>query len=147
MQGEHGRRVRRPGRREVHAHARRQVMEAVLDAFDGWHGRRHGATRYGVANARMRLVPMLVIASLLLVAPAAGARSAAPKPPGSKPTWSKADKHAFGTSATRASWTWFTLRDREMTEVYYPDLGTPSIRDMEFAVSRPGRRWPSIARR
>jgi glucoamylase len=86
----------------------------------------------------MRLVPMLAIAGLLIAAPAAGARSAAPKPPGGKPTWAKADKHGFGTSATRASWVWFTLRDREMTEVYYPDLGTPSIRDMEFAVTRPG---------
>ena len=86
----------------------------------------------------MRLVPMLVIASLLVAAPAAAGRSAAPQPPGSKPTWAKADKHGFGTSATRASWVWFTLRDREMTEVYYPDLGTPSIRDMEFAVTRPG---------
>ena len=91
---------------------------------------------------------MLVIASFLLAAPTAGARSAAPKPPGSKPTWAKADKHAFGTSATRGSWTWFTLRDREMTEVYYPDLGTPEHpRHGVRGQPARGRRWPSIARR
>jgi glucoamylase len=86
----------------------------------------------------MRLVPLCVIALALAAAPAASARTQAPKPPGSKPTWAKADKHGFGTSVNPTNWTWFTLRDREMTEVYYPDLGTPSIRDMEFAVSRPG---------
>ena len=30
---------------------------------------------------------------------------------------------------------WFTLRQREMTEVYYPDLGTPAVRSLEFAVA------------
>jgi glucoamylase len=83
----------------------------------------------------MRLVPMLVISSFLLAVPTAGARTTAPNPPGSKPTWAKADKHAFGTSATRGSWVWFTLRDREMTEVYYPDLGTPAVRDLQLVVT------------
>jgi glucoamylase len=86
----------------------------------------------------MRAVPPLVlVVALLLAAPAAGRRQAHGAP-GSKPDWARADKHAFGTSATRGSWVWFTLRAREMTEVYYPDLGTPSIRDLEFVVSRPG---------
>lgn len=30
---------------------------------------------------------------------------------------------------------WFTLDDGELTDVYYPDLGTPSVRDLQFAVS------------
>lgn len=29
----------------------------------------------------------------------------------------------------------FTLDDGELTEVFYPDLGTPSVRDLQFAVS------------
>ena len=30
---------------------------------------------------------------------------------------------------------WFTLDDGELTEVYAPDLGTPSIRDLQFVVT------------
>ena len=30
---------------------------------------------------------------------------------------------------------WFTLRAAELTEIYYPDLSTPSFRDLEFAVT------------
>jgi GH15 family glucan-1,4-alpha-glucosidase len=30
---------------------------------------------------------------------------------------------------------WYTLNDGELTEVYYSDLGTPSVRDLQFIVS------------
>src|SRR5262249_6232918 len=33
---------------------------------------------------------------------------------------------------------WFTLRAKEMTEVYYPDLKHPSIRDLTFVVGNQG---------
>jgi glucoamylase len=85
----------------------------------------------------MRLVPLLLLILALLAAPAA-ARTRADGAPGAKPTWTAADKQAFGTSPTRESLVWFTLRAREMTEVYFPDLGTPAVRHMEFVVSRPG---------
>jgi glucoamylase len=76
----------------------------------------------------------------LLAALAGGAPAAAaaiPQPsgaPGTKPDWTPADKHGFGTSTTRASNVWFTLRQAELSEVYYPDLGTPAVRDLELAV-------------
>jgi glucoamylase len=85
----------------------------------------------------MRLVVSAVLLIALLAAPAA-ARKRADGAPGTRPAWTPADKHAFGTSATPASRVWFTLRERELTEVYFPDLGTPAIRSLEFAVSRPG---------
>src|ERR687897_217692 len=85
----------------------------------------------------MRTVPLLLLVLGVLAAPAA-ARTRATGAPGAKPTWTPGDKQAFGTSATRDSRVWFTLREREMTEVYFPDLGTPSLRSLEFAVSRPG---------
>src|SRR3954470_9670288 len=81
----------------------------------------------------MRLV-VLVIAALLALAPAAHARERAPGAPGEKADWAQADKQGFGTSATRASHVWFTLRRAEMTEVYYPDLSHPSARTLEFMV-------------
>jgi glucoamylase len=54
--------------------------------------------------------------------------------PGEKGIWTPADKHGFGTSHTPASKVWFTLRQSELTELYYPDLGTPAVRDLRFAV-------------
>ena len=33
---------------------------------------------------------------------------------------------------------WFTLRKAELTEAYYPDLGTPSLRSLEFVVAGDG---------
>jgi glucoamylase len=50
-------------------------------------------------------------------------------------TWTPANKDAFGTSATTASKVWHTLSGGELTEVYYPNLGTPAVRDLQFVVS------------
>ena len=88
------------------------------------------------SSPAMRLV--LVVVFLLLLAAPATARTRADGAPGTRPTWTQADKHAFGTSNTPASRVWFTLRQRELTEVFFPDLGTPAIRSLEFVVSRPG---------
>ncbi len=85
----------------------------------------------------MRLVPLVVLIVAVLAA-SAQARTRAEGAPGSRPTWTPADKHAFGTSSTPESRVWFTLRQREMTEVYFPDLSTPAIRSLEFVVARPG---------
>ncbi|MFL5659647.1 MAG: glycoside hydrolase family 15 protein [Ktedonobacteraceae bacterium] len=46
-----------------------------------------------------------------------------------------ANKEGFGTAQGAASKVWYTLQDGRLTEVYYPDLGTPSVRDLEFIVS------------
>jgi len=47
----------------------------------------------------------------------------------------KADKHGFGTAHDLRSKVWFTLRAAELSDVYYPGLGSPAIRDLEFAVT------------
>ena len=50
-------------------------------------------------------------------------------------TWTEADKDGYGTSTTTSSKVWHTLDDGRLTEVFYPDLGTPSVRSLEFVVS------------
>jgi glucoamylase len=63
--------------------------------------------------------------------------SAAPAPApdtGAKATWTEADKAGFGTSRTRGSNVWFTLQDGRVSEVFYPDLSTPSVRTLELVV-------------
>jgi glucoamylase len=76
------------------------------------------------------LSALLAAAALLLaLVPVAEAQK-------KKPTWTSADKHGFGTSATRDSKVWFTLGSRgELTEVYWPNLGTPQVRDLEVIVA------------
>jgi glucoamylase len=65
----------------------------------------------------------------------AAAQSTAPGAPGESTPWTEADKDGFGTSTTTASKVWHTLDDGRLTEVYYPNLGTPSIHDLEFIVT------------
>jgi glucoamylase len=84
------------------------------------------------------VVVAVVAASLLAVAGLVGAApnsSSAPGAPGDKAVWTAADKDGFGTSTTTGSKVWYTLNNGELTEVYYPDLGTPSVRDLQFIVS------------
>jgi glucoamylase len=49
--------------------------------------------------------------------------------------WTPGDKEGFGTATDPASKVWFTLADGELTEAYAPDLGTPSLRNLQFVVS------------
>ncbi|KQV64369.1 hypothetical protein ASC64_15785 [Nocardioides sp. Root122] len=67
-------------------------------------------------------------------ASAAAAERVAP-PRGTKSTWTEADKAGFGTARTRRSNVWFTLQDGRVSEVFYPDLSTPSTRVLELVVT------------
>jgi glucoamylase len=79
---------------------------------------------------------VLVVLAVAALAPAANAHSGtAPGAPGAKAWWTPADKDGFGTAATLDSKLWHTLEQGELTEVYYPDLGTPSIRDLQLVVT------------
>ncbi len=84
-------------------------------------------------------IAMLV--ALCAAAPAVAAQQQPPAvgAPGQRTVWTAADKHGFGTAHARASELWFTLRQRELTEVYWPDLGTPALRELQFAVASGAR--------
>jgi glucoamylase len=85
------------------------------------------------------MLRVLLAALVLLGAPAvAHARERAPGAPGQKATWAPADKQGFGTSATRTSRVWFTLRKAQLSGLFYPDLSHPSARSLDFMVD--GRR-------
>jgi hypothetical protein len=76
---------------------------------------------------------LLVAAWALCAAPAVAAE--APGAPGAVANWTAGDKDGFGTARPLASNVWFTLAGGELSEVYAPDLGTPSFRDLQFVVS------------
>jgi glucoamylase len=81
----------------------------------------------------------VVLAALMLLCAAAPAARAAggtaPGAPGGAAHWTPADKDGFGTAAGTTSKVWDTLSDGELTEVYYPDLGTPAVRDLQLVIS------------
>ena len=88
------------------------------------------------------LLGMAVLTVLVLAGTTAGSKpgdaapgGGAPGAPGEKAIWTEADKDGFGTSTTTGSKVWYTLNNGELTEVYYPDIGTPSVRDLQFIVS------------
>ncbi|MCU1679696.1 MAG: glucan 1,4-alpha-glucosidase [Amycolatopsis sp.] len=86
----------------------------------------------------------LLVAGLVpAVAAAAPPGGEAPGAPGAHPSWLPADKTGFGTARAKASNVWFTLQGGRMSEVYYPDLSTPSIRSLDFVVTD-GRTFATV---
>src|SRR3954452_24478200 len=88
----------------------------------------------------VRILGLVFACALIAVPPAGAASGVAPGAPGAPALWTPGDKDGFGTSATPASTVWHTLGAGELTEVYYPTLGTPAVRDLQFVVSD-GKSW------
>ncbi len=59
----------------------------------------------------------------------------APGGPGIEPRWTRATKDAVGTAHSSASHVWFTISAGVLTEVYWPTLDRPQVRDLQFLVS------------
>jgi hypothetical protein len=89
----------------------------------------------------MRFWPVS-LAVLGLIAATAGSAKAQSKVPitsvvrrGGNADWLPANKTGFGTSYTTASNVWFTLQGGRLSEVYYPRIDTPSVRNLDFIVT------------
>lgn len=98
--------------------------------------RRHGIRQCVAASA---VAVVAIVAGSVTMAPApakaAGVTGEAPGAPGAKSDWVPGDKDGFGTSRTLASKVWYTLRNGELSEIYYPRIDTPSTRDTELVVT------------
>ena len=81
------------------------------------------------------LFGLLVAGLLPAVATAEPAGGEAPGSPGAHSVWLPAGKTGFGGSRDKASNVWFTLHSGQLSEVYYPDLSTPSIRSLSFVIT------------
>jgi glucoamylase len=70
------------------------------------------------------------------LAPPASAEPAEPAREGrAVQHWTEADKTGFGTARDGRSRVWFTLQGGRVSEVFYPDLSTPSIRTLDLLVT------------
>lgn len=61
-------------------------------------------------------------------------RRPAPGGPGIEPRWTRAAKDAVGTAHSSASHVWFTIARGVLTEVYWPTVDRPQVRDLQFLV-------------
>src|SRR5205823_7382394 len=55
--------------------------------------------------------------------------------PGIPPTWSSSSKDGIGTAYSSSSRVWFTLARGILTEIYYPTIDRPQIRDAQFLIT------------
>ncbi|MBO0797789.1 MAG: glucan 1,4-alpha-glucosidase, partial [Blastocatellia bacterium] len=59
----------------------------------------------------------------------------APGGPGIEPRWSGSAKVAVGTAYSTSSRLWYTLDSGCVTEIYYPTIDSPQIRDLQFLLT------------
>ena len=59
----------------------------------------------------------------------------APGGPGIEPRWTRGAKVAVGTAYSTSSNVWYTLDCGCITEVYYPTIDSPQIRDLQFLIT------------
>jgi glucoamylase len=55
--------------------------------------------------------------------------------PGIAPTWSISTKDGIGTAYAVSSRVWFTLAKGILTEIYFPTIDRPQIRDAQFLIT------------
>ena len=55
--------------------------------------------------------------------------------PGIPPRWTHAAKDGVGTAYASSSRLWFTLWNGVVTEVYYPTVDRPQLRDLQFLIT------------
>jgi glucoamylase len=59
----------------------------------------------------------------------------APGGPGIPPRWTRGAKDAVGTAYAVSSRIWYTIANGVVTEVYYPTIDSPQIRDLQYLVT------------
>lgn len=55
--------------------------------------------------------------------------------PGIPPAWSSSSKEGIGTAYATSSRVWFSLARGILTEIYYPTIDHPQVRDAQFLIS------------
>src|SRR2546425_2807078 len=55
--------------------------------------------------------------------------------PGIKPRWTHGDKQGVGTAYSASSRLWFTIWQGIVTELYFPTVDRPQIRDLQYLVT------------
>jgi glucoamylase len=79
---------------------------------------------------------MAAAAAMLLASALAPATAAeAPGAPGGASAWTTGAKQGLGTSTTLQSKVWYTIARGVITEVYFPQIDTPNVQDLQLIVT------------
>ncbi|MFQ5517985.1 MAG: hypothetical protein ACE5E8_10485, partial [Acidimicrobiia bacterium] len=66
-------------------------------------------------------------------------RSDTPNPafgrPGIEPRWTSGAKDAVGTALSAGSHVWFSVARGILTEIYWPTIDRPQVRDLQFLIT------------
>jgi glucoamylase len=82
------------------------------------------------------ILRIIAAAATLLGAPCGHAAAAdAMDGPGGASAWTTGNKQALGTSATQQSKLWYTAANGIVTEVYFPQIDTPNVQDLQLIVT------------
>ena len=87
--------------------------------------------RLGIPTIALGLTAAVLAAPTTYAEPA---EHRAIQKPGPNAGFTEANKAGFGTAHSRQSRVWFTLQGGRVSEVFYPDLSTPSLRTLELLV-------------
>ncbi len=85
-----------------------------------------------LASAAALVISLGIVASPALASATSGS---APGAPGATSDWVPGDKDGFGTARGTSSKVWYTLRNGELSEIYYPRIDTPSTRDTQLVIT------------
>src|SRR5687768_15660778 len=55
--------------------------------------------------------------------------------PGMEPRWTQGNKDGVGTAYSTSSRVWFTIWNGTLTEVFYPTIDRPQLRDLQLLIS------------
>ena len=55
--------------------------------------------------------------------------------PGIEPRWTHSNKEGVGTAYSASSHLWFTIWNGIVTEVYYPTIDRPQLRDLQYLMT------------
>jgi glucoamylase len=55
--------------------------------------------------------------------------------PGIEPRWTHSNKDGVGTAYCASSHLWFTIWNGIVTEVYYPTIDRPQLRDLQYLIT------------
>ncbi|MBG6137455.1 glycoside hydrolase family 15 protein [Longispora fulva] len=80
-------------------------------------------------------LPLVVALGAALLGPTPAYAAVAPGAPGTGSAWTTGAKDGLGTSATTGSKVWFTLGQGVTHEIYYPQVDTANVQDLQFVVS------------
>ena len=62
-------------------------------------------------------------------------KNPAPGRPGIEPRWTAGAKEAVGTAYSVSNRLWYTIANGVTTEIYYPTIDMPQVRDLQYMVS------------